>query len=56
MGKRIHVRLTGISTSDTTNPDFMENFKRELESLLEAKGVLSRPWVKEIIIGKKEAE
>lgn len=51
--KKIHVRITGFYINDTTHPEFMENFKEELETLLRKKGILFRPWVQEIIIGKQ---
>ena len=51
--KKIHVKLSGFVTRDTTHPEFMEDFKAELEKLLQTKGILIRPWVTQIIIGKE---
>lgn len=52
--KKIHVRLTGLLPSDICEQeDFMETLKEEIEKLLAKKKILSKPWVKEIIIGKE---
>lgn len=51
--EKIHIRLSGFVTKDTTHPEFMEDFKAELEKLLTEKGILYRPWVTEITIGKE---
>ena len=53
MNKRVSIRLSGISTTDTTHPDYIDNLKQKIEGVLNEKGVLRRTWVKEIIIGKE---
>ena len=53
MHERIHVRLSGLAITDVTHPDYIDNLKKEIEKLLEDKGVLYRTWVQEIIIGKE---
>lgn len=52
--KKIHVRLYGFTTRDTTHPEFMDNLKGEIQKVLREKGVFQRPWVKEIIIGSNK--
>lgn len=49
--KRVHIRLSCIIDRDITSPNFMEDFKIQIEEKL--KEIVTLPWVREIIIGKE---